>query len=109
MDGALSAVENIYFSIQSSLNDMLAACHTDDERNTIRTKYIAARQNYWQCINKTFHEDDPEVQALVTQAKSVSTDIKNISDKLGDISKVIDVLSVAVSVGSQIASKVITL
>jgi len=109
MGDALAAVENIYFTFQDNLNDALAACPDQASRDAVMTKYVAARQNYWQCINKGFHDDDPAVQALVVQAKAACADLETIDAHLGDIAKVIDIVTKAVTVGSQIASKVIAL
>jgi hypothetical protein len=109
MGDALAAVENIYFTFQDNLNDALAACPDQASRDAVMSKYVAARQNYWQCINKGFHDDDPAVQALVVQAKAACADLETIDAHLGDIARVIDIVTKAVTVGSQIASKVITL
>lgn len=109
MGGALGAVETLYFSLQTRLADMLDAARTDADRDTIKSQYVLARQNYWQCVNKTFHEDDPALQALVTQAKTVADEVTHIDNQLNDITKVIAVVKQAVSIGSQIASKVISL
>jgi hypothetical protein len=109
MGGALGAVESLYFSLQAKLADMLDAAKTDADRETIQSQYVLARQNYWQCINKVFHEDDPALQALVTQANAVANEVKHIDKQLTDITTIITVVKQAVSIGTQIASKVITL
>jgi hypothetical protein len=108
MGDALSALEQIYFSIQSNLNDMLAACKTQAQRDKVMSQYIAARQNYWQCVNKAFHDDDPELQAIVAEAKTDITALQGIDDNLGKIAKVISMLTQAVDIGSKIAAKVIS-
>jgi hypothetical protein len=109
MGDALAAVESLYFTFQDNLNDALAACPDQASRDAVMTKYVAARQNYWQCINKGFHDDDPVVRDLVVQAKAACEDLKTIGDHLGDIAKVINIVTKAVTIGSQIAAKVITL
>jgi hypothetical protein len=109
MGDALAAVESIYFTLQDNLNDALAACPDQASRDAVMTKYVVARQNYWQCINKGFHDDDPVVRDLVVQAKAACADLKTIDDHLGDIAKVINIVTKAVTIGSQIAAKVITL
>ena len=109
MGDALAAVESIYFTFQDNLNNALLACPDQASRDAVMTKYVAARQNYWQCINKGFHDDDPVVRDLVVQAKASCEDLKAIDDHLVDIAKVIDIVTKAVTIGSQIAAKVITL
>ena len=109
MGDALWTLEHIYTSLQDSLDDMLMACPSQVERDIVMSKYVAARENYWNCIKKAFHDDDPAVQALVAEGKADIDAIKKINESLGDITKVIDTITHAVSVGSKIAGKVIAL
>jgi hypothetical protein len=109
MGDALAALEGIYFAFQDNLNDALAACPDQASRDVVMSKYVAARQNYWQCINKGFHDDDPALRALVVQAKAACAALETMDEQLGDVAKVIDIVTKAVTIGSQIAAKVITL
>ncbi len=93
--------------METNLDDMLAACPSQAERDQVMSQYVAARQNYWNCINKAFHDDDPVVQALVVQGKNCAITITNINAKLGAIATVINDLTQAVTTGAQIAAKVI--
>ncbi|NYF78056.1 hypothetical protein [Granulicella arctica] len=109
MGDALSSVESYYFSLQSQLDLLLAACTTQQQRDALMSQYVAARQNYWSCINKMFHNDDPAVIALVTQLKAAEALVKQSVAQMGDISKVIDGITKAVAIGVQIAAKAATL
>jgi len=109
MSPSLEAVESIYINAQINLADMLAACPTQTERDQVMTEYVCTRQNYYACINKTFHDDDPTLANLVTQAKASAKEIENIEKQLGDITKVIATLATAVKYGSEIVGKIITL
>jgi NAD+--asparagine ADP-ribosyltransferase len=108
MSEAITALQNIYFAIQLKLNDMLASCQTQAQRDQVMSQYVAARQNYWQAINKVFHDDDPSVKALVTQANAAATTLTSINTSLGDIATVLNDLTKAVTIGSEIAAKVAT-
>jgi hypothetical protein len=109
MGDALSSLESYYISLQSQLDVLLAGCTTQQQRDSLMSQYIAARQNYWNCIHKMFHNDDPAVIALVTQLKAATEDVKKSVKEMGTISKVIDGITKAVSIGAQIASKAATL
>jgi hypothetical protein len=109
MSDALDAVEGIYFNAQTNLAPILAGCQTQDQRDQVMTQYVATRQNYWTCINKSFHDDDPALQALVTQANTVAGQLSSIANGLGDITKVIGYLTQGVALGAKIAAKVVTL
>jgi hypothetical protein len=109
MGDSLSTLEGIYTSLQANLDMTLSACPDQAHRDQVMTQYVTARTNYWNCVNKAFHDDDPALQALVTQGKTAITAIKNINDSLGDITKVINTITQAVTIGGEIAAKVITL
>ncbi len=109
MSPSLEAVESIYINAQLSLNDMLAACPSQTEHDQIMTEYVCARQNYFACINKTFHDDDPVLVTLVTQARASAKELEHIDKQLGDIAKVIAIMTTAVKYGSQIVAKIVTL
>jgi uncharacterized membrane protein YccC len=107
MGDALETLQDIYFAMETNLDMMLAACQSQADRDQVMSEYVAARQNYWNCINKAFHDDDPAVQALVAQGKNCATTITNINAQLGNIATVINDLTQAVTIGAQIAAKVI--
>ncbi len=107
MSPALRAVEQIYFQYQQNLDMMLGACKTDVDRRTISMRLVEARVNYYACINKAFHDDDPALEDLVEEANVSVGVIMHIEQELGDISKVIADVTKAVTVGAQIAAKVI--
>lgn len=107
MSPALIELERIYFQAQQQLNMMLAACKTDDDRLKVRSAYIEARKNYFACVNRAFHDDDPVLEALVEQARTSADELSEIADQLGDITKVINTLTTAVTYGAKIAKMVI--
>jgi HEAT repeat protein len=109
MSEAVTALQNIYFAIQQNISAMLAACQTQAQRDELMSKYVAARQNYWQAINKVFHDDDPAVKTLVTQANDAAKTLTAISTNLGDIATVLNDITKAVTLGSQIVAKVVAL
>lgn len=107
MSDALDALEAIYFTLQNNLSDMLAACSSQAERDSIMSQYVAARQAYWSCVGRAFHDDDPAVQALVADARDDINKLNEIESSLGDIAKVMNVIEETVSVATALASKVI--
>jgi hypothetical protein len=109
MGDALNALETTYFTLQTNLNPTLAACPDQDTKDQVMAQYVAARQNYWSCINHAFHDDDPALQALVVQVDAANTSLTTIADHLGDITTVIDDITKVVTIGEQIAAKVISL
>ncbi len=104
----LEAVEAIYANMQDKLNDMLAACKTKAERADILEKFVAARHNYDDCVNQQFHGNDPVLATLVDKANKSAAEIRTINVHLGNIAKVINIVTTAVDYGSQIVKKIIS-
>ena len=109
MQEALAQLETTYFTLQSKIGMLLAACQTQEQRDALTTQYVAARSSYWSCVNKAFHDDDPAVIALTKQLDAENTQLKASVQQLGNIKTVIDDITQAVNVGSSLASKVIAM
>ncbi len=108
MQTQLEELEATYFTLQSQIDMLSAACQTQDQRDALGTQYVKARQNYWACVNKAFHDDDPQVAQLTDQIEAANKQISNATQQLGNIAKVINDITSVVTMGTQLASKVIT-
>jgi len=104
MGPSLQSLEDQYMLLTRELSAVLAACPTQTERDRVMTQYVASRRNYWNSIQKIFHDDDPQIAALVQEMQQEQQKIKDCTDHLNDISKVIDIISDAVNVGSALVA-----
>lgn len=104
MGEALSAVEALYFELQQKIGMLSLASTTQEQRDAFTSQYVAARAAYWNCVNKMFHDDDPQVVALTTQLKAATDDVKQSEKELGNISKVIDDVTEAVTIAGKLAT-----
>lgn len=108
MQSPLQELETTYFTLQSQISVLSQACQTQEERDTVSAQYVQARQNYWACVNKAFHDDDPQVVTLTNQIDAANTQLSNAVQQLGDIADTISDITNVVTLGEQLASKVIT-
>ena len=97
----------MYTQATNHLDAMLKACSGDEERDQIWAEYYALRENFDNCVNQKFAEDDPELTQLELDAEASAQQIAKIGDQLNDIVKVLATLSTAVGCGVKIAAKVI--
>ena len=104
MGEALSAVEALYFGLQQKIGMLSLASRSQGQRDAFMSQYVAARTAYWSCVNKMFHDDDPQVIALTTQLKAATDEVTKSEKELGDISKVIDDVTEAVTIASKLAT-----
>jgi uncharacterized protein involved in exopolysaccharide biosynthesis len=108
MQSPLQELEATYFTLQSQINTLSQSCQTQEQRDTLSAQYVKARQNYWACVNKAFHDDDPQVVSLTSQIDAANQQLSKDVQQMGDITKTINTIAGAVTLGGQLASKVIT-
>lgn len=105
MGPSLQSLEDQYILLTQQLPMLLAACPTQTERDQIMTQYVTARRNYWNSIQKIFHDDDPQIVALVQKMQTEQKKIADCTNHLNNIAGVIDDITGAVSVGTSLATK----
>src|ERR1700743_1093762 len=105
MGNSLQALEDQYMLLTQNLSAVLGACTTQQQKDIVMQQYVTARRNYWNSIQKIFHDDDPSIVSLVKQMSDEQKQIKGAVAKLNEISKVIGIITDAVSVGSALVAK----
>jgi hypothetical protein len=107
MQDAMAALELNYITIQDQVNMLSLNCD-QTERDALNSRLVAARSAYWSCVNKAFHDDDPQVAALTTQLKQQTQAIEDAVQDMGDIAKVLDQITTAVNTAAKLATLVIS-
>jgi len=107
MQDPMSVLEQNYIAIQDQVNMLSLNCD-QAERDALNTQLVAARSAYWSCVNKAFHDDDPQVVALTTQLKQQTQSITDAVQNMGDIAKVLDQITTAVNTAAKLAALVIS-
>lgn len=109
MSSPLEELASTYFTLQEQINMLGVACETQDQRDALSKQYVQARQNYLACQNQAFHEDDAQVVTLTSEIAAANQQLKSAVEQMGDIAKTITDITNAVTLGAQLATKVITL
>ena len=107
MGPSLQSLEDQYMLLNQQLSIFLAACKTQEQRDQLMSQYTTARRNYWSGIQKTFHDDDPQVTSLVGKMHDEQQQIKDCTKHLDNIANVINIITDAVNVGSALAAKAV--
>jgi hypothetical protein len=109
MNPSVEALENQYFLLRSSLGTLIAQGATAQQVEELRAQIARSRNNYWTAINNKLDEQDPEVKSLVSQLNTEQLSLNATIDHLGNVAKILDAITKAVDIGSQIVSKVVAL
>ena len=109
MNPSLQALENLYFLLRSSLTTLQAQGATPEQLDELRAQIVQARTNYWTALNKILHDDDPEVRDLTSQLNTAQISLEATIKHLNNVAKVLDAITRAVDIGSQIVAKAISL
>ncbi len=107
MNDALEALEDQYFTVRGSLSTLLGQGATQAQLDDLRSLIVSSRNNYWTAINKVLHNDDPQVASLTSQMNSEQLTLQASVDHLGDVAKILDIITRAVNIGTQLAAKAI--
>jgi cell fate (sporulation/competence/biofilm development) regulator YlbF (YheA/YmcA/DUF963 family) len=106
MANSLEDVRQTFVSLDQQYSMLRLACKTDDDRKALAAKYEQAQANYEAVGEKILSDDDIQVAALSAQLKAANKQVAKLVEQMGDISKVIDGITQAVTVGAQLLAKV---
>jgi|SRR3984893_9080346 hypothetical protein len=106
MGNGLQSLETLYLFLTTNLSALLATCQNQDQRAAITSLYVASRRSYWNCINKTFHDDDPAVASLVSQLQAAQDRLQATTQGLASVADAISEITEAVKVAAQLAATV---
>jgi predicted DNA-binding protein (UPF0278 family) len=107
MNPSIQALENQYMLLRNSLPELEARCETEDQRSTLRKAVAQSRDNYSAAIRSILHDDDPDVAALTSQMNTIQLTLDQTVKHWGDIAKVLNGITKAVDIGSQLAAKAV--
>ncbi len=105
MQDAMMALEQNYITIQNVVT-MLPLNGNQSLRDSLNTQIVAARRAYWSCVNKAFHDDDPQVADLTAQLKQQTQAIYDAVKNLGDIANNLNQITTAVETAAKLAALV---
>ncbi|MDR3751287.1 MAG: hypothetical protein P4K94_07340 [Terracidiphilus sp.] len=106
MQDALAALEKNYMNLNQQLNMLSVNC-TADQKSALMNQVVAARTAYWSCVNKAFHDDDPQVVSLTSQLNAANKQLSNAVQQMGDITATLNQITQAVTIATGLAALVI--
>jgi len=106
MQAALAALEQNYLTLNSQVTMLSIAC-TPDQKTALVTQLVAARAAYWACVNKAFHDDDPQVVALTNQLNAVNQQLTDAVGQMGDFTATLGQITNAAAIAGSLAALVI--
>lgn len=109
MNQSLAVLEKQYEFLQGSLPDLMSQDATPQQLDAARAAIAQARTNYFKAIKGLLQDDDPEVASLVSQMNMAQLNLEAGVKHLGNVAKVLDVITKAVDIGSKLAAKVVAL
>jgi hypothetical protein len=105
MANALLEVIDTFKTLDAQYNLLRVACRTQADLDTLDAKYAAAEENCEKCTNEDLEDDDAEITQLCGELKTCNDELKKAVAEMGDMSKVLDNLTTALTVGSQLIAK----
>lgn len=104
MPDVLSTVQATFTTLDTQYNLLLAACRTQQERDELANQYAVAQEAYQRTLGQILTDDDPKVAALSTQLKAANAVVRQSVNEMGDMNKVIDNITTAVTLAAQMVA-----
>jgi hypothetical protein len=105
MANALLEVVDTFTALDARYNLLWVACQTQGDRDALDANYVAAEENVETCTGKALEDDDAEIAQLSNELKTCNDEIKKAVTEMGGMSKVLDNLTEAITIGSQLIAK----
>jgi chromosome segregation ATPase len=105
MANALVEVVDTFKALDAQYNLLRVACRTQADLDALDAEYAAAEENCEKCTNQYLGDDDAEIAQLCGELKTCNDELKKAVTEMGDMSKVLDNLTEAVTVSSQLIAK----
>ena len=102
MANALADVQDTFTSLDANYKVLWAACRTDDDRTALEQKYSDAQKAYQTCVGEMLADDDEDIADLSVQLKTANDEVKQAVAEMGNMSKVLDNLTTAISIGAKL-------
>jgi len=102
MANALLDVVDTFTSLDAQYNMLRIACKTPADLVTLDARYATAQARIEFCTENELEDDDDEVAILDTQLKARNFELKKATTEMGDMSKVLNNLTEAVTIGGKL-------
>ncbi len=106
MSQPLALLEEQYLTLMRNLGDLLKACQDEKQRDSVRTAYTTARDNFRKAQNQVFDENNAQVKALTAKLDTRQKEMTAALGHLEQIAGVLDTIAAAVKVGTSLAALV---
>ena len=101
MANVLLDVVDTFNSLDTQYNMLRVACQTQADRDALEAKYGEAQDNAEDCTGQCLEDDDADIAALGKELRGCNDKLKNAEAEMGDMSKVLDNLTQALTIGSK--------
>ena len=105
MPNVLSDVQDTFLSLDAQYNTLLEKCKTQADRDALADRYTAAQGAYQTCVGNMLADDDADVAAIDAQLKVANGVVKQAVTEMDNMSKVLDGLTKAITLGAQLVAK----
>ncbi len=109
MSPSIQALEDQYFLLRGSLPAITSQGANADQLAQLQTLIVKSRDNYWTAARSILQENDPRIQALVSQLETAQLTLTTTLAHLGNVVKVLDTITRAVSIGSELVGLAVAL
>lgn len=106
MANALLDVLDTFLSLDKQYTVLRLACRTQADLDALDAEYVAAQKNFDDATDEELEDDDAAVAVLSQELKDCNAEVKQAETEMGNMSKVLDNLTEAVTIGSKLVAMI---
>jgi hypothetical protein len=100
----LTAVQSAYEVLDEHFDDLYEHCATTEQKQSLRSLHVAARDTYWRAVAVVLKDNSPVVCEIYAELVQANQDMKDLLANLQNISALIQLLTQAVRLSASLVT-----
>ncbi len=100
----LDAITKLYNYLNDNFDDIYDACNTVEQKTTLRSLFVSARDAYWKAIKEQLVDNNPTVEKITADLTNANSNISSQLEELKDIAAFLNLCASAVQLAASLAT-----
>ena len=100
----LAAIQNAFEVIDQNFEDVYERCTTAEQKTSLRSLHVAARDTYWRAVAVVLKDDNPVVCEIYAELQQANQGLRDLIANMQNISAFISLMTQAVRLASSLVT-----
>ncbi len=100
----LDAITMLYNTLNENFDDIYDACTTEQQKTTLRSLFVSARDAYWKAVKEQLLDNSPTVEKITKDLSNANDSIKDQLQDLQNVAAFLNLCASAVQLAASLAT-----